>query len=314
MTGEIDLFMQYLKYEKNRSDRTVDSYNSDLIQLYRFLAGDFGEHVFDLYDVPAARKGEDIDIATVTRTDLTAFIEFCYDGGNKKSSISRKIACIKTFFKFLHNRDIISVDPARTLLFPKREKMLPRFLRLNQIDELLDFPDDNFIGSRDRALLELFFSSGARVSEIAGASLKDLDLPGKRLKVMGKGNRERMVFLTEGAASSIKGYLTCRRKAFGEAEGPLFVNSRGERITPRGIFHVIDERARESGLFRKVSPHALRHSFATELLDRGADVRAVQELLGHKNISTTQIYTHTTREGLRRVYENSHPHAARRGE
>jgi len=200
MTGEIDLFMQYLKYEKNRSGRTIDSYNSDLMQLYRFLTGDFGEDVFDIYDVPAARKGDDIDIATVTRTDLTAFIEFCYDGGKKKSSISRKIACIKSFFKFLHNRDIIPEDPARVLLFPRREKRLPRFLHMNQIDELLDFPSDSFAGARDRALLELFFSSGARVSEIAGAALGDLDLPGRQLKVTGKGNRERMVFITDGAA------------------------------------------------------------------------------------------------------------------
>lgn len=309
MTGEIDLFMNYLQFEKNFSDRTSASYNSDLIQFYSFLAGDLDEDDRERYELTAEKRDDDIDITTITRDDITAFVEYCYDGGLKKSSISRKIACIRSFFKFLYNRDIITANPALGVLFPRREKRLPKFLHLNQIDELLSFPADDFAGIRDHALLEMFFSTGARVSEIAGASLDRMDLAKGTLRVLGKGGYERLVYLTPGCVSRTRRYLAERAKIFGAPEGPLFVNSRGARITARGIFHIIDARARETGLFRKVSPHALRHSFATELLNNGADIRAVQEMLGHKNISTTQVYTHTTKERLRNVYDRFHPHS-----
>lgn len=309
MTGEIDLFMTYLQYEKNSPERTLRSYNSDLLRFYRFLAGDFDGETRSRYDIAADVRDGDVAIETVTRDDITAFVEFCYDAGLKKSSISRKIATIKSFFKFLYNRDIIGTNPALGVLFPKREKRLPKFLHMNQVEELLSFAAEDFAGARDHALLELFFSTGARVSEIADSKLADLDLEGGNLKVLGKGGRERIVFLTAGTSASMRRYLAARRKQFGAAGGPLFVNHRGGGITARGIFHIIDRRAGETGLYRKVSPHTLRHSFATELLNQGADIRAVQEMLGHKNISTTQVYTHTTKERLKKVYDRFHPHS-----
>ena len=309
MTGEIDLYMNFLQYEKNSPERTVRSYNGDLIRFYRFLAGDFESETRNRYEVSADVRDGDVAIETVTREDITAFVEFCYDTGLKKSSISRKIATIKSFFKFLYNRDVIGTNPSLGVLFPKKEKRLPKFLHMNQVEELLNFAAEDFAGARDHALLELFFSTGARVSEIAGAKMEDLDLEGGNLKVLGKGGSERIVFLTGGTSAGMRRYLAARRKKFGDAEGPLFVNSRGGGVTARGIFHIIDRRARETGLYRKVSPHTLRHSFATELLNQGADIRAVQEMLGHRNISTSQIYTHTTKERLKKVYDKFHPHS-----
>jgi site-specific recombinase XerD len=309
MTGEIDLFMNHLQYEKNSPERTLRSYNSDLIRFYRFLAGDFEGDTRNSYDISADVRDGDVAIDTITRDDITAFIEYCYDTGLKKSSISRKIATIKSFFKFLYNRDIVGANPALGVLFPKREKLLPKFLHMNQVEELLSFAAEGFTGARDHALLELFFSTGARVSEIAGAKLVDLDLEGGNLKVLGKGGSERIVFLTAGTSASMRRYLTARRDKLGGTGETLFVNSRGNAITARGIFYILDKRARETGLYRKVSPHTLRHSFATELLNQGADIRAVQEMLGHKNISTTQVYTHTTKERLKKVYDKFHPHS-----
>lgn len=306
MTEEIDLFMDYLLYEKNFSRKTVESYNKDLMQFFRFLIENSESEPF--YEIEAQAVNDDIPIGSISKIDITSFIEFCYDSGMKKSSISRKIACLRSFFSFLHRRDVISHNPSATVHFPKKETRIPKFLRKNQIDLLFDFPDDDFAGARDRAILELFFSTGARVSEIASARIMDLDISGKKLKVTGKGNRERIVFLTESAIRSLKKYFVEREKLFKKAGATIFLNQHGRELTERGIFYIIDTRARAKGLYRKVSPHALRHTFATELINRGADIRAVQEMLGHKNISTTQIYTHTTRARLKKLVDDFHPH------
>ncbi len=306
MTEEIDLFMDYLQYEKNFSTKTIEAYNKDLLQFLKFLLDN--SDIESPYETDATRENDDICIGSITKSDITSFVEFCYDRGMRKSSISRKIACIRSFFKYLHRRDIIPINPTLAVHFPKKEHRIPKFLRINQIDLLFDFPDDDFAGARDRAILELFFSTGARVSEVARARMSDLDIAAKKLKVTGKGNRERMVFLTESAVNSLKKYFSFREKLFGEVSGTIFINRCGKTLTERGIFHIIDTRARRKGLFRKVSPHALRHTFATELINRGADIRAVQEMLGHKNISTTQVYTHTTRDRLKKIFDDYHPH------
>lgn len=307
MTGEIDLFMEYLLYEKNLSAHTLEAYNKDLMQFFTFLTENSG--LESPYEVGAVRENDDICIKSITKTDIISFVEFCYDCGMRKSSISRKIACIRSFFKYLYMRDIIPKNPAVTVNFPKKETRIPKFLHLNQIDSLFDFQDDDFAGARDRAILELFFSTGARVSEIARARINDLDIAGRKLKVTGKGNRERVVFLTDSTVNSLNKYFSIREKLFSKYCDTIFINRRGKALSERGIFHIIDTRARAKGLFRKVSPHALRHTFATELINRGADIRAVQEMLGHKNISTTQVYTHTTKERLKKVFEKFHPHA-----
>ncbi len=312
MIFEIDQFMEYLNIEKNSSIKTIEAYNRDLIQFYGFISGDIKSDKKGDYEVNVIIEGEDVRIDSIDRTDITAFIEFCYDSGLKKTSISRKIACIKSFFKFLYNKNIIQTNPSRAVRFPKADKRIPKFLHDNQIGRILNFDIKNFIDERDRALLEIFYSTGARVSEIASADIKDVELDEKMLRVTGKGNKERMVFLTDISIECLKNYLNARKTEFGSVTEPLFINNNGKRMTVRGIFFVIDKRAREAGL--KASPHTLRHSFATELMDHGADIRAVQDMLGHKNISTTQIYTHTTREKLKRTYERYHPHSGRNNE
>jgi site-specific recombinase XerD len=313
MIAEIDNFLDHIKFEKNSSPKTVASYNDDLMQLYKFLIGEYnGSSDSNIYEISVQIiNNDDIAVKSIGKDDITAFIEYCYDRGLKKSSISRKIACIKSFFKYLYTEDIIEKNPALKISFPRREKNVPKFLHYNQIESLFEFDVKDFIDYRDKALLEVFYSSGARVSEIASADFENLTVENCTLKVNGKGSTERMVFLTEGAVKWLNLYLEQRRKEFGEVNGPLFVNSKGERITVRGIFYIIDKRYTASGLTGSISPHTLRHSFATELLNQGVDIRAIQEMLGHKNISTTQIYTHTTKERLKRVYEEFHPHSSR---
>ncbi len=308
MIAEIDSFLEYFKFEKNASPKTIDSYNDDLIQFYKFLADSEDTGV---YEINVRIQNDDVDINSIGKDDITAFIEFSYDRNLKKSSISRKIACLKSFFKFLYNSDIIIVNPAARILFPKKTKKIPKILYYNQIEELFEFDIKDFFDYRDRALLELFYSTGARVSEIASANIENLDLEGNLLKVHGKGSEDRMVFLTDNAVKWMRHYFTERSKKFGESEGPLFVNNNGSRITVRGILYIVKKRYSASSLPGSISTHTLRHSFATELLNQGADIRSIQEMLGHKNISTTQIYTHTTKNRLKRVYDEFHPHSSR---
>lgn len=312
MIAEIDQFLDHLRIEKNASEKTIESYNDDLTQLFEFLLNDSDISIdLSVYETNVKVVNDDIDIKSIGKDDITAFIEFCYDKGLKKSSISRKIACFKSFFKYIYSENIINKNPTVKISFPKREKNVPKFLYSNQIQALFEFNMNNFFDYRDRALLEVFYSSGARVSEIASADCKNLTIDSCTLKVHGKGSMERMVFLTDNAVKWLRLYFEKRRKEFGEVKGPLFVNNKGRRITVRGIFYIIDKRYAASGLVGTISPHTLRHSFATELLNQGADIRAIQEMLGHKSISTTQIYTHTTKERLKRVYEEFHPHSSR---
>jgi site-specific recombinase XerD len=309
--SEIDSFLEYFKFEKNASPKTIDSYNNDLLQFYKFLIDDNEKENTRVYETSVRINNDDVDINSIKKDDITAFVEYCYDNILKKSSISRKIACLKSFFKFLYNSDIIPINPAARILFPKRSRKIPKILYYNQIEKLFEFNLKKFSDFRDRALLELFYSSGARVSEIASANIENLDMDGHSLKVHGKGSEDRMVFLTDNSVKWMRLYFTERKKKFGEAEGPLFVNSTCSRITSRGILFIVKKRYRESGLPGTISPHTLRHSFATELLNQGADIRSIQEMLGHKNVSTTQIYTHTTKERLRKIYDEFHPHSSR---
>jgi len=311
MTAEIDHFLSYLANEKNSSEKTRESYGRDLLQFYRFLCGDCGKDIREKYGVRAVVENDDIPVDRIGTDDITAFIEFLYDEGRKRSSIERKIATLRSFFGFLFNRGFIGTNPAARVGYPKKESRLPKFLHLNQIERLLDFELKGFIDFRDRAILETFYSTGARVSELCLADMADLDFDSGRLKVYGKGADERIVFLTAGTIDAIRGYLAERIKKFGSVSDPLFINNRGGRITVRGVYDIVAGRAREAGLVGRVSPHSLRHSFATELLNQGADIRAVQEMLGHKHLSTTQVYTHTTQARLRKVFEKYHPHSGK---
>ena len=307
MIVEIDLFMDYLSVERNMSGNTIDAYNHDLQRFLDFMLSD--EAVSELYGVEVEYDGQDVKAGSITKDTIRAFIEYRYDEGLSRSSIQRTLATLKSFFKFLHNRDIIPGNPAASVAFPKRERKLPHFLTVKQVNTLLDFPLEKFIDFRDRALLELFYSSGARVSELVTADYSDCDLKNAALRVWGKGSVERFVFLTGDSVDTMEQYLVERKKKFGSITEPLFVNNRGERITQRGIFYTLEKRAGQVGFPGKLTPHMLRHSFATEMMNQGADLRAVQEMLGHRSLSTTQLYTHTTKRRLQDIYDRYHPHS-----
>jgi len=304
----IDSFMVYLQAEKNAADHTIKSYNSDLLQFQDFLFENI-EIEDSLYEINAHKTDYDIDAESITKTCITSYVEWLYDSSHQKSSVERKISTIKSFFQYLIRKDYLDKNPAENVLFPKKDKKLPKFLHHNEIMQLLNFDRKSFFDFRDHAILQVFYSTGARVSEISSSVDKNLDLEAQTLKVLGKGSIERVTFLSDDAVASLKDYLNYRRKEAGDLIGPLFLNKNKEQLSERGIYDIIVKRARQSGLFSDVTPHTLRHSFATELLNQGADIRAVQEMLGHSSVSTTQIYTHTTKERLRDVYRNCHPHS-----
>lgn len=297
MDHYIDKFMQYLIAEKNASPLTVESYGKDLHQFIEFLES--------VEQFP-------VTIATITSEHIRDFIDYCFEQGNELSTIGRKVATLKSFFKYLEFHNYIENNPAREIQYSKQNKFLPTFLTFDQIQKLTSFQCNTFSDYRDKALLEVFYSTGARVSEIAGANVEDCDCISKRLKVLGKGSKERIVFLNETAIVSLQKYFDERKKKFGTITQPLFVNNNGKRLTTRGIFFIIEKRATMAQLWKSVTPHVLRHSFATELLNRGADIKAVQDMLGHASISTTQKYTHTTTQRLKELYMKYHPHAQRR--
>lgn len=309
MLDEIDHFLSYLQFERNVSDHTVSSYGSDLGLFLNFLLTQSKEGDDNYYLVDVESDGEDVEVKSINREDITAFVEFLYDSKYQKSSIERKIASLKAFFKYLFNNEEIGHNPALNIGYPRKDKKLPKFLSLEQVDEIFDFPREDLLDYRDAAILRTLYASGCRVSELSGASLQDLDPGTGRLLVKGKGRKERIVFLTPDAVKSLKEYLDMRKERYGKPEGPLFINKNGKRISEKGIYNMVVRRSRAGHIPKRVSPHTFRHSFATELLNQGADIRAVQEMLGHSSLSTTQVYTHTTRSRLKRVYDNCHPHS-----
>ncbi len=310
MYSYIDSFIDHIRVEKNYSLKTVEEYQRDLWQLRDFLAGDNIPPSFEgYYELNCEIKDGDPEISTITTADLRDFFDYCYQRELKKSSIERKVASIKSFFMFLYRANIIQSNPAARVAFPKRETRLPAFLYLKEYEALIDFPADGLMQARDKALLSLFFSTGSRISELQAASIPDMDISAGRLKVTGKGSVDRFVFLTSEAAGLMNHYLELRKREHGRLTEPLFINKSGERISVKGMYNIVIKRGREAGLSHKLTPHTLRHSFATELLNNGADIRAVQEMLGHSSISTTQVYTHTTKGRLKRVYNMYHPHA-----
>ena len=309
MEPEIDLFMTYLVAEKNCSPETVKAYNTDLIQFSRFLYGDFIEE--DKPDYGMIKK-DHVELNNIVPDDIRSFLEYIYDQNFKKSSIERKIASIKSFFRFLHSHDYINTNPALRIHYPRRERKLPKFLKLSDIERILDFELHEFADYRDRALLETFYSTGCRVGELSAADISHLDLDSMRLRVTGKGRVDRITFITPSAGRAIFEYLHHRSSVAADYEKALFVNCRGSRLTTRGIYDIVVKRSLDAGVTAHVSPHTLRHSFATDVMNNGADIRAVQEMLGHQSLSTTQIYTHTTRERLKKVYMIHHPHANRK--
>ena len=285
----IEKFMRYLEIERNASKHTLINYSVDLKSLCEFL------------------KEEPIE--KVDYISLRRYLAHIKEQSLSKVSIARKIASIRSFFKFLFREGIIKSNPASSLSTPKRDKHLPKFLDEKEIVILLESPDrEGEAGLRDRAILETLYSTGIRVSELVSLNMDNIDQIGGVIKVYGKGKKERIVPIGERALQAIRDYLKARRTIAKETKA-LFFNKSGGRLTDRSIRRIVNKYITKASIQQKISPHTLRHSFATHMLDHGADLRSVQELLGHANLSSTQIYTHITTERLKSAYTKAHPRA-----
>jgi len=286
MQRYIDKFLRYLEIEKNYSAHTLLNYRLDLQDFAKFL----GQAAIEQTDYLSLRK----------------YLAVLKEHNLKSRSVSRKISCLRSFFKFLTREGYLKTNPVLSLSSPKQEKHLPSFLTEEEMTKLVEAPrgkDDRSF--RDRAILETFYSTGMRISELVGLSLDDVDFIAAVIKAKGKGKKERLLPIGEQALNAIKKYIDQRKKK----SDAVFLNKSGKRISDRGVRNIVSKYIRLASLRQGISPHSLRHSFATHLLNRGADLRSVQELLGHANLSTTQIYTHLTTEKLKSVYDKAHPRA-----
>ena len=300
----IDKFRDHLRVERNASAHTLRSYSSDLEQFHEFLK--------EKKLAPGA-DGE-VAVEKIDPLAIRAFLGSLFRN-HKKSSLGRKLAALRSFLKYLVQEGYLRRNPAETVATPRQEKPLPNFMPVDEAFALMETPDQSLTwGARDKAILETLYSTGMRVSELAGLSEGDLDFSLGIVRVFGKGGKERIVPIGEKALEALKGYFEKRDKAARKTwekgrKEPIFVNTRGGRLTSRSVARILQKHLVRGGIWRKISPHALRHSFATHLLDAGADLRAIQELLGHASLSTTQRYTHVSVDKLMEVYDRAHPRA-----
>ena len=298
MQQAIQRFLNYLRVERNASELTLKSYREDLDLLIEYFEETAGT-------LP--------DPGTITTLDLRGYVAALQDAEYAKSTIARRLASLRSFFRFGQREGWAESNPAKPLRNPRGGRKLPHFLSGREIGKLFAAPpSDQPLGLRDRALLETMYSAGLRVSELVGINDLDLDLTEGIVRVRGKGKRERLAPLGSYAVRAIKRWTARRvldpREEVGKT-APLFTNKFGRRLSTRSVARMLDKYLLQTGLDSRTSPHTLRHSFATHLLDRGADIRSVQELLGHKSLVTTQIYTHVSTAGLRAIYEKAHPRA-----
>jgi len=296
----INSYISFLKNEKNYSSNTIISYKSDLLQLLNYLK-----------DYKIIKRN---NIQYINRSIMRKYIVYLKKCDYSVRSICRKISTTRSFFKFLSREDIVDINPTINLITPKIGKKLPSFLYLEEINKLIETPPEHTIfGIRDRAILELLYGTGMRVGELVNLNIHDIDLYEKIVRVFGKGSKERILPLGNPGIKAVQEYLTGRnifRKNISINKNDpdaLFLNRFGGRLSARSIRRIIIKYMKIAGLNKKISPHVLRHSFATHLLGGGADLRSVQELLGHESLSTTQIYTHITKERLKAIYKKSHP-------
>ena len=301
MKEDIKSFLNYLRVEKGFSNNTTMAYNNDLSQLATFAGG------------AASKKGIMPGWDGFSRQDMLSYLLELKDRNYAVTTVARKVAAAKSFFSFLTSEGKMKANPMDNISSPKVGKALPETLTLQQVRELLSQPakESSPEARRDKAMLELLYASGMRVSELVNLNLGDVDTASGFVRPFGKGKKERMVPIYPGAARSVDEYVKEVRPRYvhNGAERALFVNQRGERLTRQGLWQILKGYARQAGMEHRVTPHTLRHSFATHMLNGGADLRSVQELLGHANISTTQIYTHLTSDHIRQAYDKAHPRA-----
>lgn len=293
MQAFVRAYLEYLEMERNYSHHTVRSYADDLQQFTSFL-----------------QQGRHQSLSQIRKETLRLFLRSLVERGLSTKSISRKIACLRSFFKYLRRRNIVEANPTVALVSPRVERPLPVFLDENTTAKLLEAPDVSTAeGKRDSALLETLYSTGIRLSELIGLNVPDVNFIRGTIKVRGKGRKERIVPIGKKAVEALRAYLGSRRKEKGSASGPLFALTDGRRCYPMAVHRVLGKYISAVSEIQKKSPHVIRHTFATHLLNRGADLRAVKELLGHESLSTTQIYTHVSTERMKKIYRQSHPKA-----
>lgn len=298
----IDGFLNHLRVEKSASKLTLVSYKTDLIQFFDFLSEE--------YAVPP----EQISAQLLNHKTVREYLAHMQDNGLSRSTMARKLAALRSFVKYLCREDILPGNPIANVSTPKQEKKLPRFLYPSEIELLMDAPDPQKpVGLRDKAILETLYAAGMRVSELVNMNVSDIDWDEAYIKLKGKGNKERLAPLGSQSQVALLNYvqygrpILLQKNRTEEDTDALFLNKYGTRLSGRSVRNIINKYVDEVALNQKVSPHTLRHSFATHLLNGGADLRSVQELLGHVKLSTTQIYTHLTKEKIKAVYNESHP-------
>jgi len=299
MQTAIARFLQYLCVERNASDLTVKSYREDLTALADYLT--------------EARSGRSPKPDEITVLELRGYLAALHEAGYAQSTIARRLASLRSFFRFGQREEWVQNNPAKPLRNPRKPRSLPHVLSSADVGRLLQAPPaDEPLGLRDRAILETMYSAGLRVSEVVGLDRGDLDFEAGVLRVRGKGRKERLAPIGSFAVRALRRWFRVCTPSPREPTGPdapVFVNRFGRRLTTRSVARMLDKYLRQAGLDRRTTPHSLRHSFATHLLDRGADIRSVQELLGHKSLVTTQIYTHVSTAALRATYDRAHPRA-----
>ncbi len=331
----IDEFLNYLKFERHFSPHTAKCYSADLAQFCSFLVGATGHsqaagtsqtQSYATSEVNAAEGGNATSdsmtavlldtgmgekLKEVAPEQVKAFLAYLSNQNYSKSTIARKLATLRSFYKFCMRRGYISVHPLATIRTPKQEKSLPKFLEVDEINKLLSTPDSStLLGCRDRAMLEVLYSTGVRVSELVGLNIEDVDFSARTILIRGKGRKQRISPVGQTAMVALHRYLEMRRADARSANfdpNSLFVNKHGQRLSTRSVRRKLDKYLTECGMDPTISPHTLRHSFATHMLNNGADLRSVQELLGHQSLSTTQVYTHLTTPRLKQAYDEAHP-------
>lgn len=292
MDKKIDQFLQHLKHERNVSSHTIDGYGRDLAQLSSYL------------------NERGIELKEASNIIIRGFMADLYEKGMKKSTAARKLASIRSFFQFCIRKKWLDDNPAKVLMTPKQDKAVPSFLSEEQMAHFLDLPrSEKVLDLRDRAVLEFLYATGLRVSELVGIDKEDINFQELLVRVKGKGKKERIVPFGKSAEKTLRAYLVKRGKInHGKISSEaVFLNFKGGRLSSRSVERIVDKYIRRAALKRKISPHSLRHSFASHLLSRGADLRVIQELLGHESLATTQKYTHLDLRRLIEIYKKSHP-------
>jgi len=299
MLDHLNAFLKFLALNRNTSRHTLRAYESDVHQFLRYVADEQGV------------KRSDLHPDALDRDAIRGFMGVLHAKGQSRATAARKLSAVRTFLRYLRREEVIEGDPGGLVPTPKRDVRMPAHLSEHEMTALLAAPAaDTPLGRRDRAILELFYASGLRLSELAGLDVDDVNLSAKMVRVLGKGGKERLVPFNVSAASAVRAYLKDRDALMGRADSDhMFVNYRGGRLTTRSVDRLVRRYVAATSARLGISPHALRHSYATHLLQRGADLRVIQELLGHARISTTQRYTHVNAAQLLEVYNRSHPRA-----